>query len=598
MTYTGLLGRNGREKGTPCPNSHEVVPVQRRLRDRVHLAPPPPVAGRQREALRALQRARVPVHRHQRAALPADAAPSSRPRSRSAWPSAPSRAARPRRGICSVSAAGRVCCQSQLTCICRPRFPSASASWGASSSSAEDWPRAQSCPQEVTCSMSFSDFGLHPDLLRGVATLGFSRPTPIQQRRDSPRRWPGRDVLACAMTGSGKTAAFLLPILHRLIGKPRGHHPRARSSRRRASWPRRSTSTCSELAVHTPLPARPSSAASAWARRSTPSAAASTSSSPRPGRLLDHMQQPVRAPGRPRGPGPRRGGPDARHGLPARHPAHPEAPARRSGRRCSSPRRCRRRSRRSRGEMLQNPVTLKIERHAGARGRASPRPSIPVPQELKSALLLELLQSAANAERARLHAHQAPRQPAGRLPGEARGQRPTASTATAARRSARRRWPGSRTGATRSWSRPTSRRAGIDVEALEPRRQLRRAGRAGGLHPPRGPHRARRGDGRRLHLRLAGRGGAICAHRARDRHAGSRACACPGFDYTSARPSSPRSRMRGADRGHPRAARPRSARAPRERRAPRDPTPPAPPAPVRVKLAPGSGLTFRHNVGM
>jgi ATP-dependent RNA helicase RhlE len=69
--------------------------------------------------------------------------------------------------------------------------------------------------------MSFNTFDLHPDLLRGVAALGFETPTPIQ--RDAiPPVHAGRDVLACAMTGSGKTAAFLLPILHRLLGRPRG----------------------------------------------------------------------------------------------------------------------------------------------------------------------------------------------------------------------------------------------------------------------------------------------------------------------------------------------------------------------------------------
>ena len=69
--------------------------------------------------------------------------------------------------------------------------------------------------------MSFSEFQLHPDLLRGVDALGFQAPTAIQ--RDAiPPAMAGRDVLACAMTGSGKTAAFLLPILQRLIGLPRG----------------------------------------------------------------------------------------------------------------------------------------------------------------------------------------------------------------------------------------------------------------------------------------------------------------------------------------------------------------------------------------
>jgi ATP-dependent RNA helicase RhlE len=67
----------------------------------------------------------------------------------------------------------------------------------------------------------FDDFGLHADLLRGVAELGFTRPTPIQ--RDAiPPVLAGRDVLACAMTGSGKTAAFMLPLLHRFLEQPRG----------------------------------------------------------------------------------------------------------------------------------------------------------------------------------------------------------------------------------------------------------------------------------------------------------------------------------------------------------------------------------------
>ena len=69
--------------------------------------------------------------------------------------------------------------------------------------------------------MPFSSFELHPSLLAGVKSLGYQRPTPIQQEAIPPAL-EGRDVLACAMTGSGKTAAFLLPVLHRLLGKGRG----------------------------------------------------------------------------------------------------------------------------------------------------------------------------------------------------------------------------------------------------------------------------------------------------------------------------------------------------------------------------------------
>ena len=69
--------------------------------------------------------------------------------------------------------------------------------------------------------MSFTSFNLHPDLLRGVEQMGFAVPTPIQKDAIPPAM-QGQDVLACAMTGSGKTAAFLLPLMQHLHGKPRG----------------------------------------------------------------------------------------------------------------------------------------------------------------------------------------------------------------------------------------------------------------------------------------------------------------------------------------------------------------------------------------
>ena len=69
--------------------------------------------------------------------------------------------------------------------------------------------------------MSFSFSDLHPSLRRAVADLGFTQPTPIQSSAIPPAR-DGRDVLGCAMTGSGKTAAFLLPIMERLLAKQRG----------------------------------------------------------------------------------------------------------------------------------------------------------------------------------------------------------------------------------------------------------------------------------------------------------------------------------------------------------------------------------------
>jgi ATP-dependent RNA helicase RhlE len=66
--------------------------------------------------------------------------------------------------------------------------------------------------------MLFSELNLAPELVRNVAELGYETPTPIQQQA-IPAALEGRDVLGRAPTGTGKTAAFMLPTLHRLRGK-------------------------------------------------------------------------------------------------------------------------------------------------------------------------------------------------------------------------------------------------------------------------------------------------------------------------------------------------------------------------------------------
>ncbi len=73
--------------------------------------------------------------------------------------------------------------------------------------------------------MLFTELGLKPELSRAVAEKGYDTPTPIQ-REAIPAVLAGRDVLAGAQTGTGKTAAFVLPILHNL-GSPAGPAPRA-----------------------------------------------------------------------------------------------------------------------------------------------------------------------------------------------------------------------------------------------------------------------------------------------------------------------------------------------------------------------------------
>jgi ATP-dependent RNA helicase RhlE len=136
----------------------------------------------------------------------------------------------------------------------------------------------------------FTQLKLHPNLLKGLKDLGFPRPTPIQADAIPPAM-AGRDLLACAMTGSGKTAAFLLPILHKLMDKPRG------TTRALVLTPTRELAAqiledLNDLAVHTPI-----SAASVFggvgmgpqehAFRSGVDVIIGT-----PGRLLDHFRSP------------------------------------------------------------------------------------------------------------------------------------------------------------------------------------------------------------------------------------------------------------------------------------------------------------------
>ncbi len=136
----------------------------------------------------------------------------------------------------------------------------------------------------------FSGLKLHPDLLKGIKELGFTRPTPIQEAAIPPAL-AGRDVLACAMTGSGKTAAFLLPILHKLIARPRG------VTRALVLTPTRELAAqiledLNDLAVHTPITGAAvfggvGMGPQEHAFRSGVDVLVAT-----PGRLLDHFRMP------------------------------------------------------------------------------------------------------------------------------------------------------------------------------------------------------------------------------------------------------------------------------------------------------------------
>jgi ATP-dependent RNA helicase RhlE len=73
--------------------------------------------------------------------------------------------------------------------------------------------------------MPFSKFGFDPDILRAIQKAGYARPTQVQAAA-IPKVLQGSDLIAIAQTGTGKTAAFVLPMLNRLIQQNRGGEPR------------------------------------------------------------------------------------------------------------------------------------------------------------------------------------------------------------------------------------------------------------------------------------------------------------------------------------------------------------------------------------
>ncbi len=158
--------------------------------------------------------------------------------------------------------------------------------------------------------MSFDQLGLEPELLRAVAAQGYTEPTPVQAEA-IPFVLAGRDVLAGAQTGTGKTAAFVLPLLQRLhASRPAGGapawDPRGRPDRRDAATrlpvrcliltPTRELALQVEESVRTYGAQRPIRSTTIYggvgfdpqvrALRAGPEIVVAT-----PGRLLDHLNQ-------------------------------------------------------------------------------------------------------------------------------------------------------------------------------------------------------------------------------------------------------------------------------------------------------------------
>ena len=138
--------------------------------------------------------------------------------------------------------------------------------------------------------MPFAHLKLNPALTKAIKELGFVRPTPIQAEAVPPAL-EGRDLIACAQTGSGKTAAFLLPIINRLIDRPR------RTTRALILAPTRELAAqiledFNALSLHTPVTGAAVYGGVAMAPQEHAFRSGVDIIIATPGRLIDHMRSP------------------------------------------------------------------------------------------------------------------------------------------------------------------------------------------------------------------------------------------------------------------------------------------------------------------
>jgi len=405
--------------------------------------------------------------------------------------------------------------------------------------------------------MPFSKFPLHADLLRGVRELGFSASDADPGPGDPPAA-AGKDLLACAMTGSGKTAAFLLPILHRVMTKPRG------TTRALVLTPTRELAAqilahLEELAVHTPVTGAAvyggvGMGPQEHAFRSRVDVVVAT-----PGRLLDHLRFLMRAsPGSRSSCSTRPIACSTWASCPTSGGSCGSCP--RSARRCSSAPTMPREIATLAKEMLKDPVTINLERKS-APAVGITQAVYPVGRELKSALLAELVKRDIIADAivftrtkhranrladflerhgistAKIHGQSQPEPADGRAAGVQGGQ-------VADSRRHRHRRPGHR-------------RRGTG-----PRHQLRRAAGPRCLHPSCRADGQGRDDRRCFHARVAGRGAGPARDRARHRQT------APAGDVAGVRlreedrgtPGDPGARAPGGGAGRPEAQARRSER--------------------------------------
>jgi ATP-dependent RNA helicase RhlE len=137
--------------------------------------------------------------------------------------------------------------------------------------------------------MPFNALGLDPTLVRAIREMRYAEPTPIQAEA-IPAVLAGRDLIATAQTGTGKTAAFLLPILHQFLGQPLGV-TRALIITPTRELAQQIDDVCLGLAYHTPLRVGLLVGGAPMGPQDKALRAGVEMIIATPGRLLDHMRQ-------------------------------------------------------------------------------------------------------------------------------------------------------------------------------------------------------------------------------------------------------------------------------------------------------------------
>jgi len=138
--------------------------------------------------------------------------------------------------------------------------------------------------------MGFTKFNLRSEIFQGITALGYAEPTPVQAHV-IPEALKGRDVRACAQTGTGKTCAFVLPILNKLLHHPHAHRPNVLIVAPTRELAAQVVTVIHDIAKHTKIKTALILGGVGYDRQRRQIRAGAEIIVATPGRLIDHLKQ-------------------------------------------------------------------------------------------------------------------------------------------------------------------------------------------------------------------------------------------------------------------------------------------------------------------